>query len=60
MGERCVWTEDPDYGGGPWETSCGELFEFTCDGPKEHRFGFCCWCGKPLEAAYFVPADSPG
>ena len=47
---ECTWREDCG-----WQTSCGELFEFTADGPKENRFGFCPFCGgvlKPEPANY--------
>ena len=57
MNAECQWTEEEDYGGGPWETSCGHLFEFTDAGPDENGFKFCCWCGKPLDAVYWVAED---
>lgn len=47
MKTDCHWTCDDD---GIYQTDCGEEFVFIDDGPKEHRFQFCCWCGKPLKA----------
>lgn len=43
----CVWayTNEVDA----WETSCGNMFEFTADGPAENRMKFCCYCGKHLQ-----------
>jgi hypothetical protein len=49
---ECTWREDCG-----WETSCGELFEFTADGPKENRFGFCPFCGGVLRIANPITPD---
>ena len=57
MSTPCVWTEPEDYGGGPWETTCGRLFSFTDDGPNENGFKFCCWCGRSLEARPWLPDE---
>jgi hypothetical protein len=46
---ECAWTYDSDdQEGDTWFTSCGERFVFICDGPREHRMAFCCYCGKTL------------
>lgn len=42
----CSWNEDA---GGFWETSCGEAFVFTADGPVENGMRFCPYCGRSLE-----------
>jgi hypothetical protein len=46
----CVWhLDDSDIVYDEvWETSCGEAFCFTVDGPKENNFRFCHSCGKPI------------
>ncbi len=31
-----------------YETSCGNLFQFFADGPKENGFTHCPYCGKEL------------
>ena len=41
----CRWSQDED---GNWKTSCGEMFIFLEDGPKENEFHFCCYCGGAL------------
>ena len=41
----CQWSQDED---GNWKTSCGEMFIFLEDGPKENEFRFCCYCGGAL------------
>lgn len=46
VGERCRWKEDPD---GPWQTECGQSFQFETDGPKENKFHYCYHCGRPLK-----------
>ena len=43
----CAWTLD-DEDGSVWRTSCGRLWEFTTDGPKENGMKFCMECGKPV------------
>lgn len=45
MNRLCRWSPDPD---GFWETKCGELFEFTAEGPTENGFHFCPYCGGGL------------
>ena len=42
----CVWSEED--GGGPYETSCGHMFECSSDGPVENGFLFCCFCGREI------------
>ena len=49
MAETCIWTvEDADND--VWRASCGHLFIFTVGGPPEHRFVFCPYCGKRIDA----------
>jgi len=43
--DTCVWVQDSD---GPWNTSCGKVFEFTNDGPAENEANFCYHCGGAL------------
>ena len=45
-GDKCAWTEND---AGAFETSCGEVFEFTTGTPKENKFRFCPCCGKELD-----------
>jgi ribosomal protein S27AE len=46
----CAWTlEDED--GRAYQTSCGEMFEFTDGGPVENKAKFCQYCGKALVVA---------
>ena len=47
--EACVWTESGD---GPWEGSCGVVFDLVTGTPAENQMLFCPRCGKPLS----VPA----
>lgn len=42
--EECHWCENDTA----WETSCGELFIFTTDGPRENKFKYCSYCGGRL------------
>ena len=45
----CTWFEDADdYSA--WETSCGNMFQFTDGGPAENHAKFCMYCGKPIES----------
>ena len=41
----CLWKLDDDY---VYQTSCGESFVFSEDGPKENGTKFCCYCGNHL------------
>lgn len=43
----CTWTHADDDSG-TWATTCGNLFSFTEDGPKENDFKHCCYCGGKL------------
>ena len=54
MSDSCIWKPDND---GVYETSCGESFVFTADGPKENGARFCLHCGKPLIALDREPED---
>lgn len=39
---KCRWAQNED---GQWDTGCGQIFEFTADGPEENGFAFCPYCG---------------
>ena len=43
---HCLWSQDTvdDF----YETSCGNAWQFTNDGPKENGCKFCMYCGKPI------------
>lgn len=41
----CEWTVNDD---GAFETACGNVFEFTADGPAQNGFKFCPYCGSQL------------
>ena len=43
----CIWR--PTWEDDSYETSCGEKFVFTCDGPTENGMRFCPYCGKKLK-----------
>lgn len=47
----CQWKEDDE---GNWDTSCGEKWVFTVDGPTENNVRFCHGCGKPVEVVPYV------
>ena len=51
--ESCDWTLDMAE---PWQTSCGEAFQFFEGGPSDNQFDFCPFCGKEIEAT--VTRDS--
>jgi hypothetical protein len=51
----CDWAENQD---GAYETSCGEIFEFTNGGPKDNKFTHCPYCGKELDTPN-TPAHEP-
>lgn len=42
---KCKWQIDDE---GIYETGCGNRFEFWEGTPKENRFIYCPYCGKPL------------
>ena len=42
----CIWKQTPD---GQYETACGNMFEFTSDGPGENGFKHCPYCGGVLK-----------
>ena len=48
---ECEWSFD----GVMWNTTCGESWQFTTDGPAENNYRFCHGCGKPV-----VIAAAPG
>ncbi len=45
-GKVCVWTEDDN---GDYDTGCGQMWSFTCDGPDENGANYCHACGGKLE-----------
>lgn len=45
---RCEWTVDDD---GIYNSSCGQIFVFTDDGPIENKFRYCPYCGHGMKAA---------
>ena len=51
--ETCEWWDED----GVWYSSCGVVFEFTCDGPKENEFHFCYKCGLPIEVNPVAPKE---
>jgi len=51
----CEWACDED---GIWHTDCDEAFVFIDDGPKEHRFVFCCYCGRTLNPKAYQEPES--
>lgn len=48
---ECRWTEREN---GPWETGCGEAFEFLDGGPAENDQRYCGYCGGKLIAVPYV------
>lgn len=46
---HCVWMQDSD---GPWNTSCGHVFEFIDGGPHENGATWCQYCGGKLLPQY--------
>jgi hypothetical protein len=50
--ETCTWQEDENNA---WETSCGNIFEFFNDGPKQNKFKFCPYCGRPISSRRYKP-----
>lgn len=47
----CYWSEDDD---GIWQTSCGNAFVFTADGPIENGFKNCPYCGRYLQTKEYL------
>lgn len=45
--DLCRWRRND---GSAHETDCGNVFEFTHEGPRENGFNFCPYCGRPLRA----------
>ena len=43
--KNCLWIENDD---GVWETSCGDMLEFTVDSPTKNNFKYCPYCGGEL------------
>ena len=46
--DGCLWEPEDDPDVSWWNTSCGQAWSFTTDGPKENGMNFCHYCGKPL------------
>ena len=44
--EQCDWVLDPIDGF--WSSACGEMHEFTVDGPEENGYKYCPYCGDTL------------
>ncbi len=42
---KCEWKPDEDS---VYNTGCGQRFEFDEGGPKDNRFNYCPYCGKPI------------
>jgi hypothetical protein len=47
-----LWDIDCDM----WDTTCGNEFQFTTDGPRENKFRFCPYCGGRLRVRHARPA----
>ncbi len=41
----CEWKPDED---GIYDTDCNERFEISEGTPKDNKFVFCPYCGKPI------------
>jgi len=52
--DACIWIQEGD---GTWSTSCGEIFEFFADGPRENKAHFCIFCGGVLLLDYSKGAE---
>ena len=51
---RCNWYQGGG-GGSIWTTGCDDKFIFDEDGPDEHKFAYCHFCGLRLESHYQAP-----
>jgi hypothetical protein len=47
--KTCVWQSGYEGCDEVWDTSCGNCFEFTVDGPHENSFAYCPYCGGRIE-----------
>ena len=47
----CAWKLNDDPDDSCWTTACGEAFFFNDDGPAEHGFKHCFYCGGALVVA---------
>ena len=45
-GRTCEWTYDDSSDA--WDSACGEMWQFTCDGPEENNVRFCHGCGQTV------------
>jgi hypothetical protein len=56
---HCEWKQDDDWDSSEnWETSCGQAFVLTDEGPpSKHGFKFCCFCGRSLTEVPYVQED---
>jgi hypothetical protein len=55
MTDTCTWTQDSSLE--LYATECGSWFYFTDEGPTEHEFRFCPYCGKSLVDVKYVFED---
>jgi hypothetical protein len=55
MNETCTWTQDGslEY----YNTECGNAFYFTDEGPTEHEFRFCPYCGRKLVDVPYIEEE---
>ena len=51
----CVWVQDSD---GPWNSSCGQTWEFIDGGPEENNAHFCHKCGGALLPEPYAAIDA--
>lgn len=47
----CRWMEEPN--GEYWHSDCGNDITFEDSAPDSDGMKWCCYCGKPLQAAPF-------
>jgi hypothetical protein len=43
----CCWTQDDCTCS--WDTNCGEKHQFIEGDPRENRYRYCPYCGRPLQ-----------
>jgi hypothetical protein len=52
--DTCTWTEDFE---GDWETSCGELWQFTDGDPADNSAIYCHHCGKRIAEVKYTESE---
>jgi ribosomal protein S27AE len=57
MNDTCTWTQDSSGEWDYYDTECGHAFYFTDEGPIEHEFRFCPYCGKSLVDVPYIKED---